>query len=171
MRAFEDRGQRGLYDPVYEHDACGVGAVCRLDGGKSHDVIQKGLEILVNLTHRGACGSDATTGDGAGILMQVPHAFLADRCGEIGIRLPDLGEYGVGVVFLPTDAVQRKDCMDRFEAAVKAEGQVLLGWRDVPTVSDALGEVARSTEPAIKQVFIVRGAGLTDAAAFDASCM
>jgi len=158
---------QGLYDPRYERDACGVGFVCRLDGAASHDILVKAREILVNLTHRGAAGSDPKTGDGAGILMQIPHAFFAKTCGELGIRLPDVGEYGVGMIFLPQEAEQRAYCVKLVEDVVRAEGQQLLGWRDVPTDNSPIGETAKAVEPFIRQVLVGRGKGIVDAAAFE----
>src|ERR1700704_1356721 len=124
--------RQGLYDPENEHDACGVGFVVNVRGEKSHLIVQSGLEILVNLTHRGACGCDPLTGDGAGILTQIPHEFLSAVAAEAGITLPALGEYGVGNVFLPNSADQRLHCEQRFEALVAEEGLTFLGWRDVP---------------------------------------
>ncbi len=151
----------GLYDRRFEHDACGVGLVCHLKGQKSHRIIADGLKILVNLTHRGACGCDETTGDGAGILMQTPHRFLSKVCAAAGISLPGENQYACGPVFLPPDQKQRRICMDRFESVVRDEGQQFLGWRRVPVARKALGELARQLEPVIYQVFIGRGAGVT----------
>jgi len=148
---------RGLYDPRFEHDACGVGMVCHLKGKKSHRIIADGLKILVNLTHRGACGCDETTGDGAGILMQMPHRFLNKACAAASIRLPAENQYACGLVFLPSDQEQRRIYMDHFEGVVREEGQQFLGWRKVPVESEALGELARQLEPAIYQIFIGRG--------------
>ena len=148
---------RGLYDPRFEHDACGVGMVCHLKGKKSHRIIADGLKILVNLTHRGACGCDETTGDGAGILMQMPHRFLNKACAAASIRLPAENQYACGLVFLPPDQEQRRICMDHFEGVVREQGQQFLGWRKVPVASEALGELARQLEPAIYQIFIGRG--------------
>ena len=148
---------RGLYDPRFEHDACGVGMVCHLKGKKSHRIIADGLKILVNLTHRGACGCDETTGDGAGILMQMPHRFLDKACAAASIRLPAENQYACGLVFLPPDQEQRRICMDHFEGVVREQGQQFLGWRKVPVASEALGELARQLEPAIYQIFIGRG--------------
>ncbi|MCX7014071.1 MAG: glutamate synthase large subunit, partial [Candidatus Sumerlaeota bacterium] len=159
--------RQGLYDPQFEHDACGVGLVCSLRGEKSHSIVRKALEILVNLTHRGACGCDESTGDGAGILMQMPHAFLQKKCAELGIRLPEEKEYAAGNVFLPKDERQRQYCIDLFESIVRAEGQELLGWRDVPVESGALGRLAAQSEPAVRQIFIGRGKGMNDAARFE----
>jgi len=130
--------------------------VCHLKGEKSHRVITDGLKILVNLTHRGACGCDETTGDGAGILMQMPHRFLSKACAGASIDLPAEHQYACGLVFLPPDHKQRRICMDHFEGIVRDEGQQFLGWRKVPVASDALGELARQLEPAIFQVFIGR---------------
>src|SRR5437588_1907482 len=124
---------QGLYDPRYEHDACGVGFVVDLNGRPSHDIVSKALQVLLNLEHRGACGCEANTGDGAGILVQTPHRFLARECDRLGIRLPAYGRYGVGLVFLPTDAADRASCQALFEDIVREEGQRVLGWRDVPT--------------------------------------
>ncbi|MEK7850409.1 MAG: hypothetical protein AAB275_00870, partial [Deltaproteobacteria bacterium] len=107
--------RQGLYDPQYEKDNCGVGFVANIKGVKSHDIVMKGLEILVNITHRGATGADPNTGDGAGILIQIPHDFLSNRCSKLGISLPRPGEYGVGMVFLPRDEAQRKRCESLLE--------------------------------------------------------
>ena len=159
--------RQGLYDPQFEHDACGVGFVCSLKGQKSHDIVRKALRILTNLTHRGACGCDERTGDGAGILMQIPHAFLRGKCAELGFRLPDEQEYGAGAVFLPPDENQRRRCIDLFESVVHAEGQELLGWRDVPTDNSPIGTIARQAEPVIRQIFIGRGKGLGNASEFE----
>ncbi len=148
---------QGLYDPANEHDACGVGFVVNMRGEKSHDIVRWGLEILVNLTHRGACGCDPLTGDGAGILTQIPHDFFQAKAGELNIELPPRGDYGIGVVFLPNDDEQRHFCEAEFERIVAAEGQVFLGWRDVPVDNSVLGVTARAVEPTIRQVFIARG--------------
>src|SRR5690348_4705479 len=121
--------RQGLYDPALEHDACGVGFVVHLRGEKSHEIVRSGLEILVNLTHRGACGCDPLTGDGAGILTQIPHDFFRSAAEKLGFELPAAGEYGVGTVFLPPDEAQREFCVRRLEEAIAAEGQTLLGWR------------------------------------------
>jgi len=158
--------RQGLYDPRFEHDACGVGFVCNIDGRPSHGIIQRGLQVLVNLTHRGATGADSETGDGAGILIQVPHAFLERECAVLGIRLPEPGEYGVGAVFLPEDAASRARCERVLEQAVGEERQHFLGWRDVPTHAEHIGETARKGLPRIRQMFVLRGAGL-DAPAFE----
>ncbi|MBI3839344.1 MAG: glutamate synthase large subunit, partial [Planctomycetia bacterium] len=149
--------QQGLYDPAEEHDACGVGFVVNIRGEKSHQIVRSGLEILVNLTHRGACGCDPLTGDGAGILTQIPHELFQARAAELGITLPEPGTYGIGTLFLPREASERCHCEQRFEAIVAEEGQVFLGWRDVPIDSSVLGRTARDVEPMIRQMFIARG--------------
>ncbi len=158
---------QGLYSPLFDHDACGVGLVCHIKGHASHAIVRDGLRILENLAHRGACGCDATTGDGAGILIQMPHAFLLKAAQEAGIALPAKGAYGAGLVFLPHDENRRQWCRTQFEAVVREEGQVLLGWRRVPVRPEVIGDLARSTRPSIRQVFIGRGEELTDAAAFE----
>jgi len=149
--------KQGLYDPSLEHDACGVGFVVNIRGEKSHQIVRWGLEILVNLTHRGACGCDPLTGDGAGILTQIPHDFFATKAAELGIKLPSAGDYGVGAMFLPRDDNQRHHCEARFEALAAEEGLVFLGWRDVPIDNSVLGQTARDVEPMIRQMFVGRG--------------
>ncbi len=155
-------GKQGLYDPCHEHDACGVGFVASIAGTKSHDIIQKGLQVLQNLTHRGACGCDPLTGDGAGVLMQVPDEFLRKEARQLHIELPAAGEYGVGMVFLPRDVGERNICEGVFEKTIREEGQRLLGWRTVPTDPEACGPLARRLLPEIRQVFIGRGRGIKD---------
>jgi glutamate synthase (NADPH/NADH) large chain len=159
--------KQGLYDPAHEHDACGVGFVVNIKGERSHDIVDKGLQVLANLTHRGACGCDPRTGDGAGILLQIPHEFFAREAARLGFQLPAAGEYGVGQVFLPLDTVKRKECEEAFERIVNEEGQRILGWRDVPVVESACGDIARRGMPAVRQVFIARGPGLADAEALE----
>jgi glutamate synthase domain-containing protein 1 len=159
--------KQGLYDPRFEHDACGVGFVCNIDGRKSHDLVQKGLQVLVNLTHRGAAGSDPDTGDGAGILMQIPHRFFMRECARLGIALPPPGEYGVGMFFLPQDERQRARCEELVAEIVAAEGQTLLGWREVPVDADAIGRTARAALPVIQQVFVLSGPGVAPGDAFE----
>ncbi|UCD82470.1 MAG: glutamate synthase large subunit [Desulfobacterales bacterium] len=158
---------RDLYDPRFEHDACGVGMICHMKGEKSHQIIADGLQILVNLTHRGACGCDETTGDGAGILMQMPHVFLKKISAEASINLPPEKEYASGLVFLPPDPDQRHICMARFEAVIREEKQECLGWRRVPVARKALGDLARQLEPAIYQIFIGRGPTISNTAHFE----
>src|SRR5260370_122730 len=149
--------EQGLYDPRNEHDACGIGFVVNVKGEQSHEIILKGLEILINLTHRGACGCDPETGDGAGILIQIPHKFFARECAELGFTLPPAGEYGVGMVFLPVEPAHRLLVEGILERISREEGLTVLGWRDTPVNADAIGRVARASQPYIQQIFI-RGA-------------
>ncbi|HRC42800.1 MAG TPA: glutamate synthase large subunit [Nitrospira sp.] len=149
--------KQGLYDPQHEKDACGVGFVVDIKGQRSHQIVQQGLQVLESLTHRGAQGCDPCTGDGAGILLQVPHEFFKRAAKDCGIKLPGAGEYGVGMVFLPPDADARAQCETVFNRVIKDANAKLLGWRDVPVKSDAIGELARTTEPFMRQVFIARG--------------
>ena len=148
--------KQGLYDPRNEKDGCGIGFVASIKGHKSHGIVKQGLQVLENLYHRGAQGCDPCTGDGAGILLQVPHEFLRRAAADARVKLPSAGEYGVGMVFLPPDAASRKQCEGLVEKIVAEEQVRLLGWRDVPVKSDAIGVQARRTEPAIRQVFIAR---------------
>src|SRR3954468_22093072 len=120
--------KQGLYDPRHEHDACGVGFVVDYTGRKFHDIVRQAVNVLLNLEHRGACGSEKDTGDGAGILLQTPHEFLARECERARIELPRLGQYGVGMVFLPRDAEGRRECERLFEKIAREEGQRVLGW-------------------------------------------
>ncbi len=152
----------GLYDPAHEHDACGVGFVVDMHGRKSHTIVTQALTILKNLMHRGACGCEENTGDGCGILIQIPHAFLARECGRLGMDLGAPGQYGTGLVFLPRDPTQREACKTRFAAIVDEEGQRLIGWRIVPTDDSPIGPTARAAEPDFQQIFIERAAGLDD---------
>ena len=150
---------QGLYDPRNEHDACGVGFVAHIKGLKSHDIVQQGLNILRNLDHRGAVGADALMGDGAGLLIQIPDDFFREEMQAMGITLPPPGEYGVGNIFLPKERASRLACEQELERAVRAEGQILLGWRDVPTNRDMpMSPWVRSREPIMRQIFIGRGA-------------
>jgi len=152
---------QGLYDPANEHDACGVGFVANIKGVKTHAIIEQGLTILKNLDHRGAVGADPLAGDGAGILIQIPDAFYREEFAARGIKLPPAGAYGVGMVFLPQEPASRLACEYEIERAIKDEGQVLIGWRDVPCDPTGLGESVKKIEPVIRQVFIGRGAGVT----------
>ncbi len=149
--------EQGLYDPRNEHDACGIGFVADVKGRKSHDIITRGIEILMNLTHRGACGCDSETGDGAGLLVQIPHAFFARECRALGFELPAASQYGAGMVFLPVEGHQRLVCEGIFERIAREEGLTVLGWRDTPVNGDAIGRVARSTQPYIHQIFLGPG--------------
>ena len=143
--------KQGLYLPEFEHDNCGAGFICSLTGKRSNDIIHKALEILVKLEHRGAVSSDGVTGDGAGILIDVPHKFFKEFC---EFELPEAGEYAVSNVFLPRKENQRVYCVEVFESEIKKQGLQILGWRNVPVNSDVLGEIAKKTEPLVKQVFV-----------------
>jgi len=152
---------QGLYDPRHEHDACGVGFVAHIKGKKSHAIVEQGLTVLKNLTHRGAVGWDPKLSDGAGCLIQIPDKLFREEMAKRGAKLPPVGQYGVGMVFLPRDPASRLACEYEIERAIKDEGQVLLGWRDVPVDNSDLAEPARRIEPVIRQVFIGRGKGIT----------
>ena len=156
---------QGLYDGAHEHDACGVGFIAHIKGRKSHDIVEQGLTILCNLTHRGAVGADPKASDGAGLLIQIPDAFFREETAKLGIKLPPAGQYGIGMVFLPREPASRLACEYEIERAIKDEGQIVLGWRDVPVDSEDLGESVRKVEPVIRQVFIGRSSGIrvTDA--------
>ena len=167
-KADQEPHQQGLYDPRFEHDACGVGFVADIKGRRSHAIITDGLTILENMSHRGARGAEPNTGDGAGILLQIPHAFFTEETRQLNIQLPPPGAYGVGMLFLPRDAERRAACEASFAAIVAAEGQTLLGWRDVPVDNADLGVTAARSEPFMRQVFIGRGPGLdSDPLAFE----
>jgi glutamate synthase (ferredoxin) len=159
--------RQGLYDPQFEHESCGVGFVVNIKGRKSHGTIQQALQVLLNLDHRGACGCEYNTGDGAGILIQPPHEFFALVSREAQLSLPSPGEYGVGMVFLPPDPAQRGECEQIFERIAAEEGQRVLGWRTVPTSNATLGTTARAAEPLMRQVFIGVGSKIADPAAFE----
>jgi glutamate synthase (ferredoxin) len=164
---FQGPPPQGLYDPRHEHDACGVGFVVDLKGRRSKGIFRDAIQVLLNLQHRGACGCEKNTGDGAGVLLQIPHAFLADECGKVGIALPAPGQYGVGAVFLPTNPESRSACERLFEQAVREEGQAFLGWREVPTDNRSLGPTAQRSQPVIKQLFVGRGPDVEDDLAFE----
>jgi len=146
--------KQGLYDPAFEHDSCGVGFVCNIKGQRSNLIIKQGLEVLKRLSHRGATGADPKTGDGAGILIQMPHEFFKKACGNSKVNLPNPGEYGTGMVFLPTDPDERKSCKDIFAKIIQKNNQLLLGWREIPVDNSVIGKTARDTQPSIEQVFI-----------------
>ncbi len=154
-RAFPPK--QGLYDSINEHDACGVGFIAHIKGHKNHEIIKQGLEILKNLTHRGAVGADPLAGDGAGILIQIPDKFLREECANNNITLPPEGEYGVGMIFLPRDNIQRAACEKIIAQEIVAEGQAVIGWRDVVTQNIGLGEDTKAVEPIVRQVFISMG--------------
>ncbi|AFY79736.1 glutamate synthase family protein [Pleurocapsa sp. PCC 7327] len=159
--------KQGLYDPRFEHDACGVGFIVHMKGKKSHEIVEQGLTILVNLEHRGACGAETNTGDGAGILIQVPHKFLKKVAAAANIALPEAGQYGVGMVYASPDRTTREESRRLFEKIVAQEGQQVLGWRDVPTDNSSLGNTAKSSEPFVQQVFIKRAPDLAEDLAFE----
>ncbi len=151
---------QGLYNPAHEHDACGLGFVVNIKGAASHDIVLKGLEILQNLAHRGACGCDSETGDGAGVLIQIPHKFFVKESATLGFTLPEPGLYGVAMCFLPVERQQRLVCEGLMEKIVREEGLAVLGWRDTPVEGDAIGRVARASQPYIQQFFVARPAGI-----------
>ena len=157
----------GLYDPAREHDSCGVGFVADLQNRKSHAILEKGLQILVNLDHRGATGADATLGDGCGVLTQIPHPFFAEECAKLGFTLPNPGHYAIGQFFMPRDPGARAEVEKIVEEAIAAEGQRLLGWRDVPVDNAGLGPRVKAVEPVHRQVFVGRGAGVEDEDTFE----
>ncbi len=160
--------RQGLYDPRYEHDACGFGFVVDVKGRASHDIVAKALTVLVNLEHRGAVGAEKNTGDGAGILLQTPEAFLRAEAEKLGIALPSKsGQWAAGMAFLPANQAGRTACAKIFEDVVREEGQTLLGWRDVPTQNVTLGPTAKAAQPVIRQVFVGRGANCPDATSFE----
>ena len=160
--------RQGLYDPRNEHDSCGIGFVANIKNVKSHEIIRQGLTILENLTHRGAVGADPKAGDGAGILIQMPDAFLRAECANSGIDLPPQGEYGVAMLFLPPhDPAAREKCQSLLEQFTAAEGQKVLGWRDVPVDNSDIGESVRATEPVIRQLFVGRGEACPDQDGFE----
>ena len=159
--------KQGLYDPQFEHDACGLGFVVNMKGQKSHQLVSDALQILVNLDHRGAVGCEPNTGDGAGILIQVPHDFFVTEAARLGFKLPAVGDYGVGQMFLPPNPVEREAIKNEFAKIISAEGQTVLGWRDVPVNNSSLGKTAVSAEPFMAQVFVGRNAALKDEAAFE----
>ncbi|HVO10015.1 MAG TPA: glutamate synthase large subunit [Vicinamibacteria bacterium] len=158
---------QGLYDPRFEHDSCGIGFVVDAHGRRSHAIVAQAIQVLLNLEHRGACGCEKNTGDGAGILVQMPHAFLTEECGRAGIALPAPGRYGAGLVFLPTDPASRRRCQELFEKTAAEECLPVLGWREVPTHNASLGATARAGEPAMRQVFVGRPQALEDDLAFE----
>ncbi|MGD0548233.1 MAG: hypothetical protein ABR991_10465 [Terracidiphilus sp.] len=152
---------QGLYHPQNEHDACGMGLVANIRGVRSHDIIRKGLEVLINLTHRGAAGCDPETGDGAGILIQIPHEFYVHECGVLGMPpLPEAGAYGVAMCFLPVDKHSRLLCEGVLERIAKEEGLTVLGWRDTPVNGAVIGREARASQPYIEQLFLGKPEGM-----------
>ncbi|TPW00753.1 MAG: glutamate synthase (ferredoxin), partial [Alphaproteobacteria bacterium] len=167
LHAAREAAAHGLYSPAHEHDACGMGFVADIQGRKSHLVIQQAIQALENLSHRGACGCDPLTGDGAGITIQVPDKFLRRVCGERGIALPPAGRYAVGMLFLPRDEARAQRCVDIVERIVAEEGQTLLGWREVPVVPGECGPLARESLPRLRHVFVGAAAQVADQEAFE----
>ena len=157
----------GLFDPAQEKDSCGVGFIADIKGRKSHKIVEDALTILLNLEHRGAVGADPRAGDGAGILLQIPHKFFSKKARELGFTLPAPGHYAVGALFLPHDAAWRAEIMDTYAAVAAQEGMELLGWRDVPTDNSTLGETVKPTEPRHMQVFLARGGKIASEDAFE----
>lgn len=164
---FDMTNNRGLYRPEFEHDACGIGFVANIKGNKSHQVISDALTILENMEHRGACGCESNTGDGAGILIQTPHAFFFDECLKMGVHLPAFGRYGVGSVFFPKEVRLREECRDIFSRTAEELGLEVLTWRKVPVNPSGIGFTARSVEPEIEQVFVACPDHITDPMAFE----
>lgn len=146
--AFPQR--QGLYDPWHEHDACGLGFVVDIARRKTHTIVQQALQVLLSLEHRGASGCEKNTGDGAGILLQIPHQFFASECDRLKITLPSPGQYAVGMVFLPRERESRRQCERQFEAIVREEGQGVLGWRNVPVDDSRIGPTAKASEPVVR---------------------
>jgi len=159
--------KQGLYDPQFEHDSCGVGFVVNIKGRKSHEIVRQALTILSNLRHRGACGCEVNTGDGAGILMQMPDTFLRKETAKLGFQLPAFGSYGVGMLFMSRDAADRAKCAAAIERIVREEAQTVLGWRDVPTRDATLGNGSKDCQPFVRQIFVQRSAAITDPLAFE----
>ncbi|MBA7486186.1 Glutamate synthase [NADPH] large chain [subsurface metagenome] len=148
---------KSLYDPSFEHDSCGVGFIARIDGNPSHSIIEDSIKILHNLEHRGAVGSDQATGDGSGLLIRIPDLFFRRECLDMGLKLPDAGDYCVAMIFLPGDKKSSEYCTKVFENIVMEEKCEIIGWRDVPVNPAGIGELARSTQPQIRQLFLSRG--------------
>src|SRR5919112_3883045 len=144
----------GLYSPAFEQDSCGIGFVAHIKSNKSHQIVSDALTILENMEHRGACGCENNTGDGAGILIQTPHEFFFDECIKLGIHLPPYGKYGVGVLFFPKDIRLKEECRDIFNSSAEKLGLEIMGYRKVPVNTDYIGLTALSVEPEIEQVFI-----------------
>jgi glutamate synthase (ferredoxin) len=167
MMSIQPPSNKGLYDPQQEHDACGVGFVVHQKGKKSHSIVEQALTILVNLEHRGACGCEANTGDGAGILTQIPDRFLRKVTASLGFSLPVVGNYAVGMTYTSQEPEKRAAARQIFADIVAAEGCRVLGWRDVPTDNSSIGDTAKASEPFVQQVFIERGANIADDLAFE----
>ncbi|MGL5947264.1 MAG: glutamate synthase subunit alpha, partial [Sediminibacterium sp.] len=164
---FYSRYDGGLYDPAFEHDACGIGFVANIKGHKSHQHISDALTVLENMEHRGACGCENNTGDGAGISLQIPHEFFFDECIKLGVHLPKPGKYGVGMIFFPKSIALREECRDIFNRAAEKIGLEVLAYRKVPVNKENIGASALSVEPCIEQVFIGSTDHVTDTLAFE----
>jgi glutamate synthase (NADPH/NADH) large chain len=158
---------QGLYDPALDKDSCGVGFIADIKARKSHKLVTDALTILLNLEHRGAVGADPRAGDGAGILVQIPHKFFAKKAAELGFKLPKPGQYAVGALFMPRDDAWREVIRGIYADMIKREGLKLLGWREVPTDNSTLGESVKPTEPVHLQVFIGQGREKLDEDAFE----
>ncbi|MFB0907157.1 MAG: glutamate synthase subunit alpha, partial [Spirosomataceae bacterium] len=157
----------GLYRPEFEHDACGIGFTAHLKGRKSHKIVEDAIKMLERMDHRGACGCDPDTGDGAGMLIQIPHEFFADEARKLKFKLPDTGEYGVAMTFFPRDEEARNECKEVLNRNIEALGMELLGYRKVPTLNDTLGEGSKEVEPWVEQVFIKRPTDIEDDLSFE----
>src|SRR5947209_12959621 len=144
----------GLYNPAFEHDSCGIGFVANIKGNKSHQIVSDALTILENMEHRGACGCENNTGDGAGIMIQIPHEFFFDECVKLGVHLPSYGKYAVGMIFFPKDIRLKEECRDIFNRAAEKLGLEVLAYRKVPVDTEGIGRTALSVEPEIEQVFV-----------------
>ena len=167
MKHYLKQKKQGLYNPINEHDSCGVGFVANIHGKQSHKIISQGLELLTNLTHRGATGYDPKLGDGAGILIQIPDAFFKNEFEASGLKLPPLGDYAVGMCFLPQSKKNRELCESKIKQIIEDEKQAFISWRDVPFNNDDIADAAKDVQPTIKQVFIQRNKGLANQAAFE----
>jgi glutamate synthase domain-containing protein 2/glutamate synthase domain-containing protein 1/glutamate synthase domain-containing protein 3 len=157
MTNYKAPGKQGLYNPIHEHDACGIGFVVNMKGKQSNKIVRQAITVLNNLDHRGASGSEPNSGDGAGILLQIPHKFLKQSCEGLSIDLPEPGKYGVGMVFFPGEREDRLQCEKLVEKSIEEEGLEILGWRKVPTDNSKLGNSAKAKEPSVRQLFIKRG--------------
>jgi glutamate synthase (NADPH/NADH) large chain len=167
MQSNQDYQQEGLYHPEFEHDACGIGFVAHIKGRKSHQIIEDAIKMLTRMEHRGACGCEANTGDGAGILIQVPHEFFLDECTKLGLALPQYGDYGVGMVFFPQDVRLKEECRDILNRKIKQLKLDLIGYRQVPTSNQEIGDGALAGEPSMEQVFIKKPTHITDLQEFE----
>lgn len=167
LNEYKKSSRVGLYDPQNEHDSCGIGFIADIKNRKSHKIVRDGLTILANLTHRGAVGADPLAGDGAGILLQMPDRLIRSECERLGFDLPAEGKYAVGMVFMPGNKATQKECEFALEQMTWEEGQVVIGWRDVPVDNSCLGVSVKPMEPAIRQLIIGQGDNCLDTAAFE----